>query len=271
MSDGPAPDRGQLERAIAAQEGLRGVVPDGVCRCGDSCVACAARRVARGWWAASSRDGAHPPACGTTNHLSLIQHRDESTRPIVGSTDVVDGTLPFAWPSMWTREGDEHAGTPALWDWRRIAHRGVVRVRRDRPDRGLRGSATGVATPLLGAARDVLPRAGGRWRRNDGPGLPRHDLAGRGGDCAGVDGLGDHPVHGQGFGRAPESGRESGLRGAWRLPVATSARLHRRPTRRRDPRRVVPPRGSSMSRRRTGRTIPRRTTHRWRRSGWSSS
>ena len=118
--------------------------------------------------------------------------------------------------------------------------RGVVRRRGDQPDRGLPRSAPGVAAAVLGAARDVLPRARGGGRRHDGPGVPRHDRAGRGGHRAGVDGDGDHPVHGQGVRRPPEPGREPGVRGAWRLPVAAGARLHRRAARRGDPRGVVP-------------------------------
>ena len=77
-----------------------------------------------------------------------------------------------------------------------------------------RGSEAGVAPPVLRVSGDVLPGAGRRGRRHDGPGLPEHDQphCRRGG--AGADGDGDHPVHGQGVRGAPQSGGQHRVRAA---------------------------------------------------------
>ena len=55
--------------------------------------------------------------------------------------------------------------------------------------------------------------------------------------------MGDHLVHGEGFGRPSEPGRQSGFRRPPGLPVDTGARLHRRPTRRRGSRVPLPAAG----------------------------
>ena len=60
---------------------------------------------------------------------------------------------------------------------------------------------------------------------------------------AGVDGDGDHLVHGQGVGGAPEPGGQPRLLAARRLSVAASAGLHRRAAGRRDGGSAVPARG----------------------------
>ena len=53
-------------------------------------------------------------------------------------------------------------------------------------------------------AGHLLPGPRRRGRRDDGPGFPEHHQPRRGGSCAGTDGHGDHPVHGQGLGRPPQ-------------------------------------------------------------------
>ena len=106
---------------------------------------------------------------------------------------------------------------------------GDVAARGDRAAGRLPGSVSGVAAVVLGAARDVLPGAGGVWRRRDGRGVPQHDQPHRGRLRAWVDGDGNHPVHGQGVRCPPQSGGERGVLAARRLPVAARPRLHRRP------------------------------------------
>src|SRR4051812_2201240 len=56
------------------------------------------------------------------------------------------------------------------------AVRGVVRDGRRQPDRGLQEPETGVAAAVLRGAGHVLPRPRGGRRRDDEPGIPRHDL-----------------------------------------------------------------------------------------------
>ena len=85
-----------------------------------------------------------------------------------------------------------------------------------------------MAASVLRVLRDVLPRARGRGRRDDGPGVPEHDHPDGGRRRARIDGDGDHHVHGQGVGRAPEPGRQRRLLAARRLPLAARAGLHRR-------------------------------------------
>ena len=68
---------------------------------------------------------------------------------------------------------------------------------------------------LLGTFLLVLVAAGGGMM---GAGLPEHDQPYRSGHRAGADGDGDHHVHGQGVGRAPEPGRQHRVRAAPGLP-----------------------------------------------------
>ena len=75
--------------------------------------------------------------------------------------------------------------------------------------RGLQRSVTRVATPVLGTARYVLPRARRGRRRNDGAGVPEHHQPHRGRRRAGAHGHGDHLVHGQGVGRASQPRRRA--------------------------------------------------------------
>jgi hypothetical protein len=84
--------------------------------------------------------------------------------------------------------------------------------------------------PVRRVARDVLPGPG-RGGRRDGqrplrrPGGPLHRAGGR----PGPDGGRRHLVHGRGLRRPPEPGGQRRVRAARRLPLETSARLHRRP------------------------------------------
>ena len=100
-----------------------------------------------------------------------------------------------------------------------------------------------VASPLLGVARNVLPRPRGRRWRHDGAGLSRHDQPCRRGRCTRSDGDGGHPVHGQGVRRSPQSRGQHRVLAAWRLPMASRAGIHRRAVDRRDARCAVPARG----------------------------
>ena len=94
--------------------------------------------------------------------------------------------------------------------------------------RGLSGPVAGMAPAVLRAARHVLPGAGRRRRRDDGPGVPGHHQPHGRGRRPGADGAGDHPVHGQGVRCPPQPRGEHRVRAARRLPVVAGARLHRR-------------------------------------------
>ena len=103
------------------------------------------------------------------------------------------------------------------------------------------------AAALLGVARDVLPRSRGGGRRDDGTGVPGHDHAHRRCGRPRPDGDGDHPVHGQGLRRPPESRRERRVLAPGRLSVAPGTGLHRGPAHRRHARRAVPSRRDRLS------------------------
>ena len=71
---------------------------------------------------------------------------------------------------------------------------------------GLPGLFTGVATTLLRVARHVLPRGRRGRRGDDGTSAPRHDQPHCRRCRARNDGGGEHLVHGQDVGRAPQPG-----------------------------------------------------------------
>ena len=94
---------------------------------------------------------------------------------------------------------------------------------------------------VLGAVRHLSAGAGGRRRRDDGAGLPGHGQPHGCGRRPRADGHGGHPVHGQGVRRPPQPGGQHRLLAAGGLPLATRARLRRRPAGRSRPGRLVPP------------------------------
>jgi len=87
---------------------------------------------------------------------------------------------------------------------------------------------------MLGTFFLVLVAAGAGMMNTAFPGS-----ISRGGRRTGAHGHGDHLVHGQGERCAPEPGRQYRFRPSRGLPVTSCAGLHRRPTRRRDPRRTL--------------------------------
>ena len=108
-------------------------------------------------------------------------------------------------------------------------------------DRGLQRPEPGVASALLRVAGHLLPGPRRRRWRDDGASFPRHHQPNRRSDRAGAHGAGHHPFHGQGLRCPSQSRREHRLRPAGRLPLATGAGVHSRPTRRRSPGGLVPP------------------------------
>ncbi len=117
-----------------------------------------------------------------------------------------------------------------------------LRAECHRPDQRLQRSAPGVAALVLRTARHVLPGAGRRGRRHDGPRLPRRDQPRRRGGGPRADGHGHHLVHGQDLRRAPEPGGQHRLRATPRLPLVAGTGLHHRAARRRLPRGAGPAR-----------------------------